>query len=189
MKLVNRHANRDFGIACAAAILLTAAFAVWIGLRLDGVQVTEAVDDIGEGVAALIAAVACVDAAFRHKRRMRLAWALLGSGAAAWAIGEGIWSYIEVIRGQPVPFPSLADAGYLAAVPFVVAGIAVFPGRHRTASTAAFLLDGAIIAGALLIISWSTVLGMLYRAGSGVILSIVSALAYPFSAIAIAVTA
>src|SRR5437773_9082907 len=102
---------------------------------------------------------------------------------------EGIWSYIEVIRGQQVPFPSLADAGYLAAVPLVVAGIAVFPGRHRIASRAAFLLDGAIIAGALLIISWSTVLGMLYRAGSGDILSIVLGLAYPVSDIAIAVTA
>ena len=189
MKLVNRHANRDFGIACAAAILLTAAFAVWIGLRIDGVQVTEAVDDIGEGVAALIAAVACVAAAFRHKGRMRLAWALLGSGAAAWAIGEGIWSYIEVIRGQQVPFPSLADAGYLAAVPFVVAGIAVFPGRHRTASRAAFLLDGAIIAGALLIISWSTVLGRLYHDASSGTLSAVLGLAYPISDIAIAVMA
>src|SRR5438552_18218083 len=125
--IVNRHAKRDFGIACAAAVLLTAAFGVWIGLRIDGVQVTEAVDDFGEAAAALIAAVACAAAAFRQKGRMRLSWALLGSGAAAWAIGEGIWSYIEVIRGQQVPFPSLADAGYLAAVPFVVAGIAVFP--------------------------------------------------------------
>ena len=187
--IVNRHAKRDFGIACAAAVLLTAAFGIWIGLRIDGIQVTEAVDDFGEAAAALIAALACAAAALRHKGRMRVAWALLGSGAAAWAIGEGIWSYIEVIRGQQVPFPSLADAGYLAAVPLVVAGIAVFPGRHRIASRAAFLLDGAIIAGALLIISWSTVLGMLYRAGSGDILSIVLGLAYPVSDIAIAVTA
>jgi len=189
MKTGSRHAHRDFTIACAAAVLLTTAFAVWIGLRIDGVQVTEAVDDFGEAAAALIAAVACAAAAFRHKGRMRLSWALLGSGAAAWAIGEGIWSYIEVIRGQQVPFPSLADAGYLAAVPFVVAGIAVFPGRHRTASRAAFLLDGAIIAGALLLISWSTVLGTLYRASSGQTLSAVLGLAYPISDIAIAVTA
>ena len=189
MKTGSRHAHRDFTIACAAAVLLTTAFAVWIGLRIDGVQVTEAVDDFGEAAAALIAAVACAAAAFRHKGRMRLSWALLGSGAVAWAIGEGIWSYIEVIRGQQVPFPSLADAGYLAAVPFVVAGIAVFPGRHRTASRAAFLLDGAIIAGALLLISWSTVLGTLYRASSGQTLSAVLGLAYPISDIAIAVTA
>src|SRR5207244_3913032 len=87
------------------------------------------------------------------------------------------------------PFPSLADAGYLAAVPLVVAGIAVFPGRHRTASRAAFLLDGAIIAGALLIISWSTLLGTLYRAASTATLSTVLGLAYPISDIAIAVMA
>src|SRR6184192_4585525 len=189
MRLANRHAKRDFGIACAAAVLLTAAFGIWIGLRIDGIQVTEAVDDFGEAAAALIAALACAAAALRHKGRMRVAWALLGSGAAAWAIGEGIWSYIEVIRAQPVPFPSLADAGYLAAVPFVVAGIAVFPGRHRTASRAAFLLDGAIIAGALLIISWSMVLGRLYHDASSGTLSAVLGLAYPIRDIAIAVMA
>src|SRR5207248_7337058 len=187
--IVNRHAKRDFGIACAAAVLLTAAFGIWIGLRIDGIQVTEAVDDFGEAAAALIAALACAAAALRHKGRMRVAWALLGSGAAAWAIGEGIWSYFELIRGQQVPFPSLADAGYLAAVPLVVAGIAAFPGRHRTASRAAFLLDGAIIAGALLIISWSTLLGTLYRAASTATLSTVLGLAYPISDIAIAVMA
>src|SRR5437870_4272259 len=187
--IVNRHAKRDFGTACAAALLLTAAFAVWIGLRIDGIQVTEAVDDLGEGAAALIAALACAAAAFRHKGRMRLAWALLGGGATTWAIGEGVWSYIEVIRGQQVPFPSLADAGYLAAVPLAVAGIAVFPGRHRTPSRAAFLLDGAIIAGALLIISWSTVLGELYRAGSGDIFSTVLGLAYPIGDVVVAVMA
>src|SRR5256712_6006524 len=187
--ILTRHAKRDFGIACAAAVLLTAAFGVWIGLRIDGIQVTEAVDDFGEGAAALIATLACAVAAVRHKGRMRLAWALLATGAAAWAIGEGIWSYIEVTQGQQVPFPSLADAGYLVAVPLVVAGVAVFPGRHRNASRAAFLLDGAIIAGALLIISWSTVLGMLYRASSGEILSTVLGLAYPISDIAIAAMA
>ena len=81
--IVNRHAKRDFGIACAAAVLLTSAFAVWIGLRIDGIEVSEAVDDFGEGAAALIAAVACAVAAVRHRGRMRLAWALLASGAAA----------------------------------------------------------------------------------------------------------
>src|SRR5207245_6570944 len=71
----------------------------------------------------------------------------------------------------------------------VVAGMAVFPGRHRTSSRAAFLLDGAIIAGALLIISWSTLLGALYRAASTATLSTALGLAYPISDVASAVMA
>src|SRR5438046_10441163 len=102
--IVNRHAKRDFGIACAAAVLLTAALGIWIGLRIDGIQDTEAVDDFGEAAAALIAALACAAAGLRHKGRMRVAWAILGSGAGAWPIGDGIGSYFDVIGGQEVRF-------------------------------------------------------------------------------------
>jgi diguanylate cyclase (GGDEF)-like protein/PAS domain S-box-containing protein len=187
--LPRRHANRDFLITAAIAGLVLIVFAGWIALRWDSTSVTEAIDDFGEAVAGLIAALACAVAARRHARRMRLAWALLAASACAWTIGEGIWSYIEVIRGHQVPFPSLADAGYLSAVPLAIAAIAVFPGRHRTASRLAFLLDGSIMAGALLVVSWATVLGVVYRAGSDTLLSTVLGLAYPVSDIVIAVMA
>src|SRR5207237_2170617 len=99
--------------------------------------------------------------------RTRMAWALLAASALVWAGGEAAWSYFELVLGQQVPFPSLADAGYLAAVPLAIGGIALFPGRVRVASRVTFLLDGGIMAGALLLISWATVLGSVYRAGSG----------------------
>jgi diguanylate cyclase (GGDEF)-like protein/PAS domain S-box-containing protein len=187
--LPRRHANRNFLITAAVASLVFIAFAGWIALRWDGIGVTEAIDDVGEAAAGLIAALACAVAAWRHAKRMRLAWALLAASAGAWTIGEGIWSYIEVIRGHQVPFPSLADAGYLSAVPLAIAAIVVFPGRHRTASRVAFLLDGSIMAGALLVVSWATVLGAVYRAGSDTLLSTVLGLAYPVSDIVIAVMA
>ncbi len=109
--------------------------------------------------------------------------------ALLWAGGAAVRSYIEVVLGQLVPFPSLADAGFLAAVPLAVAGVAVFPGRHRVASRLTFLLDGAIMAGALLLISWATVLGPVYRSGSPTSLSAMVGLAYPVSGIVIAVIA
>src|SRR5207244_2627390 len=142
-----------------------------------------------EAVAALVAAVACAVAAWRHSGRMRLAWALLGVSALVWTAGEAAWSYVEIFLKQEVPFPSAADAGFLAAVPFAVAGVAFFPGRHRAASRLASLLDGAIIAGALLLISWATVLGTVYLAGSDSTLSMLLGLAYPISDIVIAVMA
>ena len=184
-----RHANRDFAIAGALTAVLTLGFGAWMLLRIAGVDVSQVVDDVGEGVAALIAAVACAVATCRHRGRMRLAWAFLGASALVWTAGEAAWSYFELILKQQVPFPSPADAGFLAAVPLAVAGVAFFPGRHRAASRLASLLDGAIIAGALLMISWATVLGTVYLAGSDSTLSMLLGLAYPISDIAIAVMA
>ena len=187
--LFQRHATRDFVVASAVAALLTIAFGAWIAFRFGGVSLTEAIDDFGEAAAALIAGVACIAAATRYRGRMRLAWALLGGSALAWAAGEGAWSYFEIILDQPVPFPSLADVGFLTAVPLAVAGTVLFPGRRRAASRLASLLDGSIIAGALLLISWATVLGTVYLAGSDTPLSMLLGLAYPISDIVIAVMA
>ena len=184
-----RHLNRDFAIAAALAALLTVGFGAWMVLRVAGADVSQVVDDAGEAVAALVAAMACAVAAWRQSGRMRLAWALLGVSALVWTAGEAAWSYFEIILKQEVPFPSPADAGFLAAVPFAVAGVAFFPGRHRAASRLALLLDGAIIAGALLLISWATVLGGIYLAGSDSILSMLLGLAHPISDIVIAVMA
>src|SRR6266550_1981164 len=184
-----RHANRDFAVAGALAVLLTIGFGAWMMLRIVGVDVSQAVDAVGKAVAALIAALACAVAAWRHRGRMRLAWALLGTSALVWTAGEVAWSYFEVVLKQQVPFRSPADAGFLAAVPLAVAGVAFFPGRRRADSRLASLLDGAIIAGALLLISWATVLGTVYLAGSDSTLAMLLGLAYPISDIVIAVMA
>src|SRR5260370_14891216 len=142
----------------------------------------------GEAGGALIAAVACMVAGAYHSGRSRFAWVLLGTGALAWATGEGVGAYYEFI-GQQLSFPPLTDIGHLAAVPLAVAGIAVFPGRHRGASRIAFLLDGAMLSGALVLISSATVLGSVYHAQTGVGVSAVSCLAYPVSDIVMAVMA
>src|SRR2546421_12719857 len=86
-----RHLNRDFAIAAALAAVVTAGFGAWMVLRVAGVDVSQAVGDVGEGVAALLAAAACAGAAWRHRGRTRLAWALLGAAALGWAGGEAAW--------------------------------------------------------------------------------------------------
>ncbi|MGB2938992.1 MAG: hypothetical protein WBD38_01670, partial [Candidatus Dormiibacterota bacterium] len=187
--LVRRHANRDFAIACAVAALLTSGFGAWMALQIDGAGFTEAIRVLGEAAAALVAVVACMVAATRHTGRTRFALVLLGTGALAWAAGQGAWSYVEIIERQQLSFPSLVDVGHLALVPLAVAGIAVFPGRQRAASRLAFLLDGAILAGALVLISWATVLGTVYHSGSDIGPSAVTGLAYPVSDIVMAVMA
>ncbi len=176
-------------VAGGIALLLVLAFAASIQARLGGLRTTTAIDDVGEAVASALAVAACVAAALRNRRRTRAAWGLLAASALAWTAGEAIWSFIEIIKGQQVPFPSWPDVGYLLAVPLAIGGIAVFPGRNRPASRLAFLLDGSIMAGALLTVSWATVLGIVYRAGSDSLPATLVGLAYPVSDIAIAVMA
>jgi diguanylate cyclase (GGDEF)-like protein/PAS domain S-box-containing protein len=188
MWVVPRNANRVFTIACAVAALLTIAFGAWLGLRIEGLMYADAIRGFGETTAALIAAVACAVAATRHGGRTRFAWVLLGTGALAWASGEGYWSYFAAFQADQLPFPSYADFGHLALVPLAVAGVAVFPGRQRTPSRLAFVLDGAILAGALVLISWATVLGKVLESGE-IGPSAVTGLAYPLSDIVMAVMA
>ena len=183
-----RHANRDFLVASVLAGLLTIGFGAWMALRTDGDATTDALRRFGEAAAALIAAVACTVAATQHSGRSRFAWVLLGTGALFWAVGEGVGAYYEFI-GEQLRYPPITDIGHLAFVPLAVAGIAVFPGRHRGATRIAFLLDGAILAGALVLISWATVLGSVYHAETGVGASAVTGLAYPISDIVMAVMA
>src|SRR5256885_14988780 len=112
-----RHLNRDFAIAAALAALLTAGFGAWMVLRVAGVDVSQAVDDGGEGGAALLAAAACAVAAWLHRGRMRLAWALLGASALVWTAGEAAWWYFEILLQAQGSLSSAADARVLAAVP------------------------------------------------------------------------
>jgi signal transduction histidine kinase len=75
--------------------------------------------------------------------------------AALWAAGEVVWSIYEVGMGVEVPYPSLADAGFLAAVPLAIAGIRAFWGPPRgTSARWRIWFDGVIVAIALTSTAW-----------------------------------
>jgi PAS domain S-box-containing protein len=171
---------RAFTIAAVAASVLAVAFVTWTVLRLGGDTATVAVDDIGEAVAALIAATSCALAAARTTGRTRVAWALFAASAASWGIGEVVWSVYEVGMDVSVPFPSAADAGFLLAIPLAVGGVFAFssaPGRLTTRGEA--LLAGAIIALSLLFVAWALGLGMVYDTSTDSPLAALIGLAYP----------
>jgi diguanylate cyclase (GGDEF)-like protein/PAS domain S-box-containing protein len=165
---------------------LGAAFGLWITFRFGGITLTERIDDLGEAVAAFLAAVACAAAARRHVGRSRLAWLLISASALSWSMGEAVWSYYELWLGRQVPFPSLADAGFLGAVPLAAAGIALFaPARRRAVIRLATVLDGLIIAGSLLAVSWITILETIYSHGADSVAAQAIGLAYPLSDVVI----
>ncbi len=169
-----------FTIAAAAAALVSVAFMAWTAYRIGGDQMTIAVDDIGEAVAALTAAFSCGLAAYRTSRRTRIAWAFLAASAASWGIGEVIWSVYEVGLGVSVPFPSAADAGFLFAIPLGVIGVFAFtaaPSRLTTRGEA--LLAGALVALSLLFVSWALGLSKVYDTSAASPAAQLIGLAYP----------
>ena len=169
----------SFWVACTAVTLSIAAFLGWTLLSLGGATVTTAFDDIGEMVAALIGTVACGWAARAAAGRVRRGWTLMALATLSWAAGEAVWTYYEVIAGHKTPFPSLADAGFLLAVPLQVAAVLHFARRRSGRSHAKTIFDGAIVAASVIFISWATVLHTVYAAGGDGPISFGLSLAYP----------
>lgn len=169
-----------FTVAAFVAAVVSAGFIAWTGLRIGGNQVTIGVDDIGEAVAALVAAGSCGYAALRTARRTRLAWACFAASALSWGIGEVVWSVNEVGRGVALPFPSAADAGFLLAVPLAIAGLFAFTsGPSRLATRGEALLAGAIVGLSLLFVAWALGLGNVYATSGETPAGQLIGLAYP----------
>ncbi|MDQ6883519.1 MAG: EAL domain-containing protein [Candidatus Dormibacteraeota bacterium] len=164
-------------VAWAAVVLVLGA---WLTLSWGGIRRTEQVDDFAEFLAAFLAAGACALAARHFHGRRRAAWSLIGVSAFSWGAGQVVWSYYELVKGRQAPFPSFADLGYLGAVPLAIAGVLCFasPGWRAT-SLIRTILDALVIAGSLLIVSWATVLGTLYRMGADSPVAQAISLAYP----------
>ena len=175
------HTSRRFfhGAAIGAGVL-TFLFTAWLVFNWGGARATVVFDDLGEMVAAAIAAAGCAVAACRSRGRNRVAWSLMALATGAWAAGEAAWSYYEVLRNVDVPDPSLADVGFLAFVPFGVAGLLLFaaPAR-RERERARALVDGLVMAGSFFFVSWEFVLGPIYAASRLTPLAEAVTLAYP----------
>jgi signal transduction histidine kinase len=166
---------RSFRLAAVAAAALAAGFLVWIGAGVGGEAVTELVSNLVQASAALLAAGVCFRAAGRNPygfgrawtASLHRAWRLLGSAALAWGLGQVVWTVIEFRNGSPA-VPTLADAGYLTAVPLLIAGVLAFPtAPMRATARLRTLLDGLLIAASLLFLGWATVLGEAFRNDGG----------------------
>ena len=128
--------------------------------------------------AAFAAAAGCLVAASRGGAHRRT-WIFLACASISWGFGQVIWTWYES-SGREVPFPSYADVGYLGLPLLAAIGLLSLPsatqslaGRIRT------LIDGMMIAGAVLLCSWVLVLDKVYAAGGDRIVPTLISLAYP----------
>jgi signal transduction histidine kinase len=96
-----------------------------------------------------------------------------------WSAGEIVWSINEVGYGV-TPYPSLADVGFLTAVPFAILGIRAFwsDAARGTSTRWRVWFDGVIVAIALTSTAWAFGLRTVWETSSSTKLL---DLAYPVS--------
>jgi hypothetical protein len=173
--------RRAMGLAAGG----TALFGVLVGMNVGGDTAARWVGDVGTFAGALIACLFCIGAARRHGGDLRRLWWLLAAACGAWTVGELIWGLDELILHTD-PTPSLADAAYLAAIPLALAGLLSHPVMHvGAARKLRAALDGLVLATSLLFLSWTLVLGSLWRSSDLTTLGGSVNLAYPFGDVVI----
>ena len=166
-------------LSCAVlAVVLPLPAAVAVG-----------VDDVTQLLAAVLAAGCCWVAGCAGEdrrrqelpgRRTRWAWWLLGAATGAWAGGQAVWTWQELVTGRAVPFPSAADAGFLGFPLLATAGLLVMPVlAGTTRARAGDLLDALTMSASLLVISYASSLGATLAGGSGGAVATALAVAYP----------
>jgi signal transduction histidine kinase len=186
-------AARHFYTALTLSAVTVVIIVLWLLTQFGGVQVTVAAVDGITVVTALAAATACFQATRRRggigrawTRAMRRAWWLIGLSALTMGLGDAIWMWYQVVMNVESPFPSVADFAYLASMPLLAAGVLAFPvAPSERAARLRTLMDGLLIAGSLLLISWATVLGPVYRQEDISPLERAVGIAYPLGDVAI----
>src|SRR5215472_10861478 len=147
--------TRLFVVAVAVVGIASVFYALTLKYVFFGQKPVIAIDDVGEALAAAIAAGACAWAARRAQGKNRVGWALMSVSTGLWSAGQVVWTIYEVVLGLPVPQPGLVDIGFLSAVPFAVAGIRAFWGDARgTSAQWRVWFDALIVAIALTSTAW-----------------------------------
>ena len=110
-------------------------------------------------------------------RRDRGAWLLMGGGLGAYALGTVLWVGV-IVKLNPPPYPSVADAMWLGYYPFAYAAVVRLLGARRSRLSAPTWLDG-LIAACCAAASASVMFLPGLSGGSG--WSLVVSLAYPIA--------
>jgi hypothetical protein len=163
------------------------AYFAYLVVRPGSASSITVVNDVLQALVPLALAVPFgVRAARRATGRLRVAWYLLAAAALSWGLGQVVWTWYEAVLGQEVPYPGLADVGFLLCVPFLLAGVLAYPSSSlRTMGRARAVVDGLITVSAILFASYGTFLGVVYTASEGRLLERVLAVTYPVADIVI----
>ncbi|MDH7596723.1 MAG: HAMP domain-containing sensor histidine kinase [Methanothrix sp.] len=139
----------------AAILFLRSAIVLYLG---DNEHQRVIVDDIIWPVVNGLAALSLFRAARATRsldERMYIAWAFFAVAQMLYALGDVLWSILEVGLGE-TPFPSVADGPYLAYYFFFLVGILLLPATYQSAfERLKSILDTGIVTIFAIIVFWS----------------------------------
>lgn len=135
-----------------------------------------------------LAVAALTVSAVLKPTRARLAWLMIAVSQVTWAIGDIVWTAINLAGG--IPYPSVADVFYAIGYPLLAAGLALLLWRGNRGIGWGDLVDVAIITLAALFVlwpvvfapilegeaSWTTVVALSYSTGDVLLLGLLAAL-------------
>ena len=138
------------------------------------------------GLLGMGSAAAIVVGVIRNRPAHRLAWLCVALAVTTFAAGDITYDVLTEFLHQSNPFPSVADAFYIATVPLLVAGLAamVWTRRRRDGDTGA-MLDALIITSGCAVLSWIYLIQPYVRAVDINLFSKLTSIAYPLGDILI----
>jgi diguanylate cyclase (GGDEF)-like protein len=149
------------------------AVALYFVVPLDGLWSNVAYDLIG------LSSVAAILVGVRRLGPARpLIWWCFAAGQLLFVVGDMLYSVIEQVLHQS-PFPSVADVFYLGGYPVLAVGLLVLIRGRISGRDRAGLIDAAIIATGLGLLSWTFVMKPIAADPSLSLLERLISLAYP----------
>ncbi len=161
--------------------LWAAYFALGIGMLVvhalleTGSMAQNSFYDVVGGSAVLVAFVGIS----RNRPDRRLPWVLMALGQGLFVAGDVLWNWYEAIGEDP--FPSMADALYLAGYPFIALGLLLLIRRRLGDGDRGGILDAAILTTACATLSWTFFIQPQLVGSELDALSLAISLAYPIA--------
>jgi diguanylate cyclase (GGDEF)-like protein len=172
-----RTAPAAIRVILAALTVLLVVYGAELAFDFLPANVSELFQKFATNSVFLGSAILCAVRAVRRPSE-RAAWLMMGLGLLSWGLGALYYTLVQWDLSE-IPFPSLADAGYLLWYPPTYAALAlIYRSRMRDRSSALWI-DGAIGALAVGAIAAAVVFEAVLNSTGGSVVTVAMGLAYP----------
>lgn len=162
------------------AVVLFVGYAGWLLFTTADPWTVKVVIGVESILVVAVGGILAALAARSARGRVRAAWVVLAIGFAGATVGESLWSYQKLWLRQSA-WPTLADPAYLMFPVALCVALLMFPVGRIRRSQSRLVLDGVVLAGSLLIVSWLTVMGPKYQSDGARGLDLLVSFAFPVS--------
>ena len=175
-------AAKDGALLARTRTLAWAVYGVLglVGLGAYFLIADQRAQDLAYDVYGLTAVGAILVGVRLNKPARRVAWITLALGAALLTAGDLALSYLGSGAGE-MPFPSVADALYLAGYAALASSLVQLARSHDRGRDPAAWVDALIVAGAATVVAWTLIFDQYLADPTLSPLGVLVSMAYPFA--------